>query len=226
MNIDAKLAGPKDTPDNARDAVRVFFNHWSPRLLAAAAIAWTVVRLVVGQWSAADILVICGVVLFWPVQEWLLHVVVLHFKPIKLGGITIDPSNAKKHRAHHRDPWRLDNVFVPWFTTLPGMFVLPALWFSAMPSIPMALTGLMTFFVMATHYEWVHFLCHVRWRPPLKHYQVLVDSHRRHHFKNENHWLGVSMLMGDRLLGTAPDAKAVEKSETVRTLGVIDEIAA
>jgi len=220
MSTDVTLASPKDTPDNARDAVRVFFHHWSPRLLAGAAIAWGFIRLVVGQWSAADLLVACGIVLFWPIQEWLIHVLVLHFKPVKVLGLTIDPSNASEHRKHHRDPWLIKRVFVPWFTAFTGMFFLPLLWFSAMPTIPLALTGLMVFFMMATHYEWVHYLCHVRWRPPLKHYRVLVDSHRLHHFKSEHHWLGVSMLMGDRLFGTAPDARSVEKSDTVRTLGV------
>jgi len=225
MTNTATQASPRDTPDNARDAVRVFFTHRSPKLLAGAAIAWTFIRLVVGQWSAADLLVFCGIVLFWPVQEWLIHVLVLHFKPTKVLGLTIDPSNAQEHRKHHRDPWKVSLVFVPWFTAFTGMFFLPLLWFSLMPTIPLALTGLVVFFAMATHYEWVHYLCHIRWRPPLKHYQVLVDSHRLHHFKSEHNWLGVSMLMGDRLLGTAKDAKSVEKSDTVRTLGV-EEIAA
>lgn len=220
------LAGPGDTPNNRRDAIRVFFSHRSPKMLAGAAIAWWLVRLVVGQWSAADLLVICGVILLWPVQEWLIHVLVLHFKPTTVLGLTIDPSNAREHRKHHRDPWRLPLVFIPWFTVATGMFFLPLLWFSLMPTIPLALTGLAIYFAMALHYEWVHYLCHIRWCPPLRHYRVLVDSHRLHHFKSEHNWLGVSMLMGDRLLGTSPDPRQVERSDTVRTLGVPDEAAA
>jgi hypothetical protein len=214
------LAAPRDTPADARAAVRVFFQHWSPRLLVSAAIGWTAVRLVAGQWSVADLLVACCIVAFWPVQEWLIHVLVLHFKPRRVLGLRVDLANAYKHRAHHRDPWRVDLVFVPWFTVLPGLFVLPALAFGLLPTTQLSLTALMVYFVMSAHYEWVHYICHIRWCPPLDHYRVLVDSHRCHHFKSEKHWLGVSLLMGDRLLGTAPDPKSVEKSDTVRTLGV------
>ena len=220
------LAGPGDTPGTAGETIRVFFSHWSPRLLAAAALAWGLIRAVVGQWSAADLLVVCGIVLIWPMQEWLIHVFVLHFKPTEVLGLRIDPSNAREHRRHHRDPWRISLVFIPWFTVFTGMFFLPLAWFTLMPTAPLALTGLATYFLMALHYEWVHYICHVRWRPPIRHYQVLADSHRLHHFKSEKHWLGVSMLMGDRIMGTAPDPRQVERSETVRTLGVDEEVAA
>jgi hypothetical protein len=50
-------------------------------------------------------------------------------------------------------------------------------------------------------------------------YQRLVKNHRRHHFKNERYWFGVTMLGGDRLLGTAPAAEAVATSPTARSLG-------
>ena len=37
------------------------------------------------------------------------------------------------------------------------------------------------------------------WPPP-----CLWRNHRLHHCKNEHYWFGVTMLSGDRLLGTAP----------------------
>ena len=45
-------------------------------------------------------------------------------------------------------------------------------------------------------------------------------EHRYHHFRNENFWWGVSMGLGDRLLGTAPAVEDVGRSGTTATLGM------
>ena len=49
-------------------------------------------------------------------------------------------------------------------------------------------------------------------------YARLWLNHRLHHFKNEHYWYGVTMLSGDRLLGTAPARDAVPTSRTARML--------
>ena len=71
---------------------------------------------------------------------------------------------------------------------------------------------------LSLHYEWVHFLCHTRVPPRTRDYQRLVRNHRRHHFKNEHDWFGVTRLGGDRLLGTGPALGAVPTSPTARSL--------
>ncbi|MFU8803704.1 MAG: sterol desaturase family protein [Bradymonadaceae bacterium] len=73
-------------------------------------------------------------------------------------------------------------------------------------------------------YEWTHFLVHTNDRPKTAFYRRLWQSHRLHHFKNENYRYGVSMLSGDRLLGTQPDHHEVETSPTCRTLGREDRL--
>ncbi len=45
-----------------------------------------------------------------------------------------------------------------------------------------------------------------------------MHNHRRHHFKSDKHWLGVSMLSGDLLMGTDDDPDEVKLSPTVRTI--------
>jgi hypothetical protein len=70
----------------------------------------------------------------------------------------------------------------------------------------------------------VHFLAHIPWCPsgPLlgAYYQRRVREHRYHHFRNENFWWGVSMGLGDRVLGTAPKVEEVGRSGTTSTLGL------
>jgi hypothetical protein len=208
----------EDTPDTLAKALVVFFRFPSPRILAIAAATTLGGRLFLGGWSIWDLVVVIGLIAWWPLQEWLIHVYVLHFRPFRLFGRKIDPHVPREHRAHHRDPWRLDLLFIPvgsFSYTLP---LLLALWFLALPSTELASTGLAAHMLLSLHYEWVHFFVHTRYTPRLAYYQRLRKSHRLHHFKNERFWYGVSMLGGDRLLGTSPDQKTVATSPTCRDL--------
>jgi hypothetical protein len=158
------------------------------------------------------------------VQEWLINVFVLHFKPRKIGPFTIDPANAKKHRRHHRNPWRIDILFIPAHTFLYGIPLLTLFWTWAMPTLALAFTGLALEALLTLHYEWVHFIVHTRYKPKTRFYQRLWRNHRLHHCKNEHYWLGVTMLAGDKLLGTAKEKDAVETSETCMTLGAVEDL--
>lgn len=80
------------------------------------------------------------------------------------------------------------------------------------------MTGLTAHFVLALHCEWVHSLAHTRYWPRSALYQRLWRNHRWHHFKNEHYWFGVTMLSGDRLLGTQPAVQDVPTSPTARSL--------
>lgn len=86
-----------------------------------------------------------------------------------------------------------------------------------------ALTGVGFYATLGLVYEWTHYLVHTNCRPKTRLYRRLWKNHRLHHFKSEQHWYGVTMLGGDRLLGAAPDVGEVETSETCRTLGVGQE---
>jgi sterol desaturase/sphingolipid hydroxylase (fatty acid hydroxylase superfamily) len=143
---------------------------------------------------------------------------VLHFRPRRLGRLTLDPRVPRAHRAHHADPYAIPLVFIPLHAFAYALPILVALCFLLTPSAPLALSALAVYLVLALHYEWIHFLVHTRVWPRTRAYQRLWRNHRLHHFKNENYWYGVTRLRGDRLLGTAPDARAVETSPTARAL--------
>jgi hypothetical protein len=214
------LAESAESPRTLREAVPVFFAHASPRLLVGALAVAAGVRLTLGAFSAWDLAVVAGLLLYWPVQEWLIHVFILHFRPRRLGGRTLDFEVPRLHRAHHRDPWRLDLLFIPFHSFLYSLPILVGLWYLVTPSAPLAWSGVAAHLVLTLHYEWVHFLVHTRVVPKSRLYRRLWRNHRLHHFKNEHYWFGVSMLSGDRLLRTAPDHRGVETSPTARTLGV------
>lgn len=207
-----------DNPDTLGGCVSTFFSYGSPRILVTLGLGALAFRLYLGQWTIWDVIVIAGILGFWPVLEWLIHVFVLHFKPIRVFGRTIDPAVPRKHRQHHRDPWRIDLVFIPLHTYLYTPIILVGLWLVGTPTTALAFTGIVFYLAMALHYEWVHFLVHTRYVPTTAYYQRLRRNHRLHHCKNERYWFGVTMLGGDTLFGTAPDQKTVPLSKTCRDL--------
>jgi hypothetical protein len=215
------VAGPADAaalPGTIRAALPVFLRHGSPRVFLVALVLALAARVAVGGVGWTDLLPIAGTILYWPLQEWLIHVFILHWKPRKLFGRTLDFAVPRAHRAHHGDPWDLGLVFIPLHSFLYSLPILVATWFLITPSARLALTGLCLFLLLGLHYEWIHFLVHTRVWPKTKLYQRLWRNHRLHHFKSEQHWYGVTMLSGDRLLRTSPPPQDVPVSLTARTL--------
>jgi hypothetical protein len=133
-------------------------------------------------------------------------------------GRTLDFRVPRMHRAHHRDPWRLDLVFIPFHSFLYTLPLLAGIWLVIAPSAPLAWTGITLHLALSLHYEWVHFLIHTHVSPRSRAYRKLWKNHRRHHFKNERYWFGVTLLAGDRWLGTAPRPEDVPTSPTCRHL--------
>lgn len=221
MNV-ATNAGPSTSPATRGAAIAYFLRRGSPRVLLAGLALASIARVAVGGISIWDLAPPLVLLAYWPLNEWLTHVFVLHARPRRIGKYTFDPAVPRKHRAHHRDPWNLEILFIPLHSFVYTVPLVVGLCFLLTPSTQLALTALVAYMALALHYEWVHFLAHIRYSPRSAHYQRLVHSHRLHHFKNENYWYGVSMIAADRPLGTAPDPDAVPRSETARTLGVED----
>lgn len=213
-------------PNNARTpgltlraAWRFFWRQPSPRMLASFVLFAALWRVSGGPWSWLDVGVGAAVVAFQPLAEWLIHVFVLHFRPRKFGPLTLDYTAAREHRMHHRDPHDTRYWFIP-AQTLVLSFVAGTVVLALLLSAEFAATWLFVTMVLALVYEWVHFLVHTSYRPRSKWVQGLELSHRLHHFKNEHYWMGVSVLVADRVLGTAKNPREVETSRSCRDLGL------
>ncbi len=212
---------PPDTlPRDRRAALRLFWTHPSPLLIAGFALGFGCWRGSMAPLGWKDALVAVAVLAYFPFNEWLIHVYMLHYRPRKLLGRTIDFYLPLTHRRHHADPWNLKWVFIPRHVhvlTLPAVaLLLWALW----PWKELVLSGEVTYLLLGLHYEWVHYLAHIPWCPDIAHYRRRVREHRYHHFRNENYWWGVSMGGGDRFFGTAPAVEDIGRSGTTSTLGL------
>lgn len=211
-----KLAGARITASTLGAAVRVFVAQASPRRLAAALVVALAVRVGLGGVSLWDAAVVAAIAAGWPLLEWAIHVFVLHSQPI--AGFAFDWDVPRKHRAHHRDPGDRDLVFIPLSGFVVALPLLVGLSWALTPGPALAATAVVGVLGFALHYEWVHFLVHTRYRPRSRYYARLQRSHLLHHFRNEHYWYGVTMLGGDRLLGTAPAAEDVATSPSCREM--------
>lgn len=212
------LSAMSQSPRTVAEALPIFLAHGSPRIVLAASLAGVVWRIHLGGFTPWDLLPVLGIFAVWPIQEWLIHVFILHFKPIQIGSRTIDFRVPKKHRAHHRDPWNYEILFIPMHSFIYSLPLLYLLWHLVTPNETLAWSGIAAHLLLALHYEWIHFMVHTRYTPSTPFYQRLWRNHRLHHFKNEHYWYGVTRLEGDRLLRTQPSAKEVPLSPTAKTL--------
>ena len=215
---DSTTWSAENSPRTLGEALPIFLRHGSPRLLLACVALAAAARLAAGAWSLADLVPPVLILAYWPLQEWLIHVYVLHMKPFRLFGRVVDLPVPRSHRAHHRDPWNYRILFIPMHSFLYSIPVLILLCLGLSPTVPLGLTALFLFFALTLHYEWIHFLIHTRVAPRTRYYQRLWRNHRLHHFKNERYWMGVTRLEADGWLGTSPEPNAVPISPTARTL--------
>ncbi len=202
-----------------------FWRHPSPWMISAVLAGAVVARVLVGGGSWWELLIPAALLASFPLVEWVVHVVVLHWRPRTVGPVRIDSLLAREHRAHHADPRDLPLVFIPWRALL---WLLPAYvvvaWL-AMPGAASALSLLVSVHAIMLGYEWTHYLVHSDYRPRSRWYRSVWRNHRLHHYKNEHYWFTVTSAgTADRLLGTYPaDPSAVATSPTVKRLHDLEE---
>jgi hypothetical protein len=210
-----------------RDLARTYLGKRSPQLMLVAIAAAVAARLLVGRWSALDLVVVAIVLAVNGTFEWMVHLFLLHAPDgsirMRVFGTSVG------HRRHHLDPADLHWLmlrpieviqFVPMLALVAAVLTVPWMWPFGLPVLAPYLTALLAVCVALAHYEWTHLLVHSRYRPTSSFYARLARNHRLHHFRNERYWLGVTSNSGDRILRTLPQAKTdVPLSDTARTLG-------
>ncbi|TWU56057.1 sterol desaturase family protein [Rubripirellula reticaptiva] len=205
-------------------AARDMFKFWGPRVLVVVCLASLAVRIVVGDFAWSDLIVTVGVIVSWPIQEWLIHAWLEHRPPIRVGGREVELLITKTHRAHHRNPWDPRFGLTTTYFVIAFVGGVPMMW--AVPyllgwlPIGAAMTGNLITFALILNYEWIHYLIHTSYVPKTRLYRRLWRNHRLHHFQNENYWYGLTMLAGDQVLGTQPKKSLAGHSDTVMNLGV------
>jgi hypothetical protein len=205
-----------------RDARREFLTYPSPWAIGTTLVAALAARMVIGDWQITDALVPLAMLALFPFFEWVIHVFVLHWRPKRVGRLTIDPILAREHRRHHADPRSIPLIFIPWQALLWAVPLAVAVALLAFSRPSLGLTFLVFLTVLGIGYEWTHYLIHSDYKPKSAAYRAIWRNHRQHHFKNEHYWFTVtSSGTADRVLGTYPDLATVETSPTAKNLHAI-----
>ncbi|MGB0872909.1 MAG: sterol desaturase family protein [Solirubrobacterales bacterium] len=212
---------------------REFIKHLSGWAVMTAIAVVLALRVAVGEFTWRDLLAPVILVAAQPFVEWVIHRYLLHLKPFVIRGKSYDLYTARAHRRHHKAPSELDRVLLHASEITGSMFLiaitaapLTAALITALAGgafLPLYLTALFFSYVGLLRYEWTHFLIHTPYVPKTRFFRSVWRSHRLHHFKHEDYWMGVSSNLSDRALGTFPDQSKVKKSPTARNLGVETE---
>jgi hypothetical protein len=219
-----RVTGSRRTSQSLGQAWRQFSRHPSPWLIGGFLIASLGYRASLRTFVWPELIVPVALVALFPVIEWVVHVVILHWRPRRVGGVPVDSLLSRKHRAHHADPRVIPLVFIPWQVELWLLPAYVAVALLAFPGHSAGATFLVSVGVLMFSYEWVHFLVHSDYRPRSRAYRAVWRNHRLHHYKNEHYWFTVtSSGTADRLFGTYREAGEVETSPTVRALHALEE---
>ncbi|MFW0788350.1 sterol desaturase family protein [Gordonia sp. CPCC 205333] len=202
-----------------RNAFAEFVKHPTPWMIATFVVGSLIARIVVGGWSWVDAAVPAGLLAISPLVEWLIHVGILHWRPRRIGKLTIDSLLAREHRAHHHNPRDIPLIFIPWPVLVWLLPLLTAIGLFAFGRVGLGLTFLFTVTAFLLMYEWTHYLIHTDYKPRSRLYRATWRNHRFHHYKNEHYWFTVTTTgTADRVLHTYPDPDRVEKSPTAKDL--------
>lgn len=197
---------PKPVPRTLGAAAAAFFTFGSPRLLLAQLACAIALRPFLGRPTALDAAILLGVVVYWPLQEWVAHKYVLHGRPIRLGSRVIESGAARAHRRHHENPLDLRATLLPASTIALLIPIHIALWGLAAPRAA-ACTGVVCFGGAALLYEWIHFLTHTAYRPRGAWFGEVKRRHMAHHQRDPQRWFGFVMPRLDDWLGTGGSSK-------------------
>ncbi|KAA0108401.1 sterol desaturase family protein [Mycolicibacterium sp. P1-5] len=205
------------------DAGREFWHHPTPWLFVVALTAAAIARIAVGDWQVTDVVVPFAVAAAFPFLEWTIHVLILHWRPRRVGRVTLDSLLARKHRAHHISPRDVNLVFIPLQSAIGAVVSAVAIALLLFPRTGPGLTFLVVMMICGLLYEWCHYLVHTDYKPKTSAYRAIWRDHRLHHFKNEHYWFGVTTPgTADRVLRTYPDPATVPASPTAKNLHAID----
>lgn len=222
-----------DTLRTKRAVARAFFAQGSPRVITFVVAVAVAARLAVGAttWGWADVAVVGITVLIVGPVEWVLHTYLLHAGPESWARKTLGTGSG--HQQHHLDPPAIEWLLLRatdarQYSVAIGL--LTAAWSAVAVLLVNAVTGggavlapvltaILCAYLALGHYEWTHLLVHTRYRVKSRYYRRLARNHRRHHYRNEAYWMGITSNLGDRIFGTYPqESGSVPLSDTARTL--------
>jgi hypothetical protein len=205
---------PEGSPKTLTQAFYVFFldKYHGPRLAALSVAALTAWRCYLAATSASasvalgvtDVAAFSAAVVFWWLQEHILHLHALHSK--------FDWMGKEIHEGHHAKPYH--HISIDPAGLIMAWLLTTHLIFCAILPLPMALSATAGYATAGLFYEWAHFIVHTKVRFMKQTYwSRMKDHHIRHHLVDDRYWLGFSVPAVDYLFRTNPNVQEVQREQ-------------
>lgn len=200
-----RKAEAEDVPKKFHEAIRIFFfsEHGIGPLVVSIAIinllVWRIFSL--GPISLADPIAFAGTIVFWSLQEHVLHQKFLHSK--------IDWYGKQIHQGHHEKPYFHISIDPP--ALMLGWMGSVHLLFRHIFPLPIAISATLGYSIAGLFYEWAHFIVHTKVKPSNHFWKTMRNNHIRHHNVDDRFWLAFSLPLVDDFFGTNPPIAEVRK---------------
>jgi hypothetical protein len=191
-----------------------FLAHGSNGVLVAACLA-TALLAAAGVMPISVWCVLAGAMLFY-LTEYGTHRFMFHARPSRFAWVR--HFQHRLHYDHHVEPARLDLLFLPLWYVVPNALLIAAVVFGIWRDWAAVVGVLAGASGALLHYEWVHYIAHIPYRPRTAVGRYMKKYHLWHHFKNEKLWFGVSNPSMDYLYRTYRKPEEAERSGSTRVL--------
>lgn len=194
--------------------VREFLRHGSNAVLLVIALLIGIAAA--SKASPLDLLWIIGGAGLFHLTEYGTHRFLFHAKPSRRKWLL--RLQHRLHYDHHVEPSRLDLLFLPLWYVIPNFGVVALAAWALLGDAGAAASLLLGVTLALLHYEWVHYIAHIAYRPRTLFGRWMKKYHLWHHYKNEHFWFGVSNPVMDFVYRTYRSPEAVTRSTTARVL--------
>lgn len=153
--------------------------------------------------EADDALVFVVSIVFWWLQEHVMHERLLHSEFDWVGkGI---------HEGHHKKPYfhvSIDpaGLILGWLAVahVALRFLLP---------LDLAISATIGYAGAGLVYEWAHFIAHTRVKPGSAFWRQVKENHIKHHLVDSRYWFAFSLPAIDDWFGTNPPVHHIKETE-------------
>jgi 4-hydroxysphinganine ceramide fatty acyl 2-hydroxylase len=191
-----------------------FLKHGSNALIAGA-IVLILISSGLGGIALSPWATLIGTGLFF-LTEYGTHRYVLHARPAQSPFVL--RLQRRLHYDHHKEPSRLDLLFLPWWALIPALGVFGIAYLVITRSTGFAWSLVLGNLFGLVYYEWVHYVAHIPFQPVTPFGRWIKKYHLWHHFKNEHLWYGVTNPAMDVLARTYARVDDAQRSDSTRNL--------
>ena len=155
--------------------------------------------------SLSECAVFISMIVFWSLQEYILHRVVLHSKFNHIG--------KEIHQGHHEKNYFHISIDPP--ALLLGWLLVAHLIIKSIFPWHICLSATIGYAISGLFYEWSHYIVHTKVRPPRNRWARsfflrVRNNHMRHHLLDNDYWFAFSVHLLDDLFGTNPDVREIK----------------